>query len=50
MVSLAAVTGPIWAGFVYGDLGQAAPYWTGAAITAAAIALLALSVPRSAWR
>ena len=39
-ISLAGVAGPLWAGFVFEDLGMPAPYWTGAlAVALAAVAV-----------
>jgi hypothetical protein len=39
-ISLAGVAGPLWAGFVFQDLGMPAPYWTGAlAVALAAVAV-----------
>jgi DHA1 family tetracycline resistance protein-like MFS transporter len=44
--SLAQIVGPLWAGFVFDYAGPAFPFSTGAALVAAALAVVLLSRPR----
>jgi MFS transporter, DHA1 family, tetracycline resistance protein len=44
IMSLAAIFGPIWAGFAYDRFGQSSPYLSGAVLIVAAMASIAIGV------